>query len=86
LISKFGKLGLEVVRRRDGKSPYLLGEKYKRSSEYFEEFLISLISNGYSKNQIQRTLKRLELPYSEQEIEKIKENLREKVDDLRQDN
>jgi len=67
-------------------APYLLGEKYKRSSEYFEEFLISLISNGYSKNQIQRTLKRLELPYSEQEIEKIKENLREKVDDLRQDN
>jgi len=60
-------------------APYLLGEKYKRSSEYFEEFLISLISNGYSKNQIQRT-------YSEQEIEKIKENLREKVDDLRQDN
>ncbi|MCD6221628.1 transposase, partial [bacterium] len=57
--------------------------KYKRSSDDFEEFLISLISNGYSKNQIQRTLKKLELPYSEQEIEKIKENLKEKVDDFK---
>ena len=62
LISRFGKLGLEVPRTRNGKfRPYLLGEKYKRSSEDFEEFLISLISNGYSKNQIQRTLKKLEL-------------------------
>ena len=84
LISKFGKLGLEVPRTRNGKfRPYLLGKKYKRSSDDFEEFLISLISNGYIKNQIQRTLKKLELPYSEQEIEKIKENLREKVDDFK---
>ena len=84
LISRFGKLGLEVPRTRNGKfRPYLLGEKYKRSSDDFEEFLISLISNGYSKNQIQRTLKKLELPYSEQEIEKIKENLKEKVDDFK---
>ena len=51
LIPRFGKLGLEVPRTRNGKfRPYLLGEKYKRSSEDFEEFLISLISNGYSKN------------------------------------
>jgi len=40
-------------------------------------------NNGYSKNQIQRTLKKLELPYSEQEIEKIKENLKEKVDNFK---
>jgi len=34
LISRFGKLGLEGPRIRNGKfRPYLLGEKYKRSSE-----------------------------------------------------
>jgi len=82
-----GELGTKFEKewaKWNGKfRPYLLGEKYKRSSEDFEEFLISLISNGYSKNQIQRTLKKLELPYSEQEIEKIKENLREKVEDFK---
>jgi len=84
LISKFGKLDLEVPRTRNGKfRPYLLGEKYKRSSDDFEEFLISLISNGYSKSQIQKTLKKLALPYNYQEIEKIKEELKEKVDDFK---
>jgi len=42
LISNSGKLGIEVPRTRNGKfRPYFLGEKYKRHSEDFEEFLIS---------------------------------------------
>jgi len=39
LISKFGKLGIEAPRTRNGKfRPYFLGEKYKRHSGDFEEF------------------------------------------------
>jgi putative transposase len=73
LISKLGKLGIEVPRTRNGKfRPYILGEKYQRYSEDFEEFLISLITNGYSKTQISRTLRKLDLPYRDDEIEKIK--------------
>ena len=64
-------------------TPYLLGEKYKRHSDDFEEFLISLLVNGYSKNQIARTLKKLELPYNQEQIEKIKEGLKEKVEDFK---
>ena len=55
LISNSGELGIEVPRTRNGKfRPHFHGEKYKRHSEDFEEFLISLITNGYSKNQISR--------------------------------
>ena len=41
LISRFGKLGLEEPRVRSGEfRPSLLGERYKRHSDDFEEFLI----------------------------------------------
>jgi putative transposase len=85
LISKLGKLGIEVPR--NGKfRPYILGEKYQRYSEDFEEFLISLITNGYSKTQIFRTLRKLDLPYRDDEIEKIKNDLKEKAEHLKTDN
>ena len=84
LISRFGKLGLELPRVRSGEfRPSLLGTRYKRHSEDFEDFLISLLVNGYSKNQIVRTLKKLELPYSEEQIERIKEGLKEKLEDFK---
>jgi putative transposase len=84
LISKLGKLGIEVPRTRNGKfRPYILGEKYQRHSEDFEEFLISLITNGYSKTQISRTLRKLDLPYRDDEIEKIKNDLKEKAEDFK---
>jgi transposase-like protein len=87
LISKLGKLGIELPRTRDGKfRPYILGGKYQRHSEDFEEFLISLITNGYSKTQIFRTLRKLDLPYSQDEIEKIKNELKEKAEHLKTDN
>jgi Transposase and inactivated derivatives len=87
LISKLGKLGIEVPRTRNGKfRPYILGEKYQRHSEDFEEFLISLITNGYSKTQIFRTLRKLDLPYRDDEIEKIKNELKEKAEHLKIDN
>ncbi|MEM5830868.1 MAG: transposase [candidate division WOR-3 bacterium] len=60
LLTGSGLLELEVPRTRNGNfRPSLLLEKYKRFSDGFDGFLFSLISAGYSPDQISRALKRL---------------------------
>jgi cbb3-type cytochrome oxidase cytochrome c subunit len=44
------------------------------------------ITNGYSKTQIFRRLRKLDLPYRDDEIEKIKNDLKEKAEHLKTDN
>ncbi len=47
------------------------------------ELLYSLVVNGYSPSQLQRTLSELGLPYTEDEIKKITEELRERLEDFK---
>ena len=60
--------------------PAILPERWKRVDKDYEELLIAMLANGYSKAQIQRTLKKLALPYSEESLEDILEFIREKLD------
>ncbi len=79
LYLSFGNLQLKVPRVRIGHSfrPAILPERVDKD---YEELLIAMLANGYSKAQIQRTLKKLGLPYSEESLEDILEFIREKLD------
>jgi transposase-like protein len=82
LYLSFGNLDLKVPRVRIGHSfrPAILPERWKRIDKDYEELLIAMLANGYSKAQIQRTLKKLGLPYSEESLEDVLEFVQEKLD------
>jgi transposase-like protein len=71
----WGSKKLDIVVPRDRESEFrsfLLPDYYKRSySQSYEEILNSLLVNGYSKSQLMNTLKSLNLPYSEEEVGKL---------------
>jgi len=69
----FGKLNLKIPRVRYGNKfyPSLLPEKWKRVDKEYENLLLALLSNGYSKAKIKQTLKKLGLPYSEEDMEDL---------------
>jgi transposase-like protein len=69
----FGKLNLKIPRVRYGNKfyPSLLPEKWKRIDKEYENLLLALLSNGYSKAKIKQTLKKLGLPYSEEDMEDL---------------
>ncbi|AEH50265.1 transposase mutator type [Pseudothermotoga thermarum DSM 5069] len=80
LYSTYGILELEVPRtRKGGFRPHLLKEKYKRLDESYVKLLESMIASGFSESEIMSVLKRLGLPYSEKELERIKEGLKEEL-------
>jgi len=77
-------LELEVPRDRKGEfRPKILPKAYKRVDKGYIDLLMSLVINGYSESQLVRSLKELGLPYSEIEMEKIKESLIEKLKDFK---
>jgi len=53
-----GTLGVKVPRVRFGNTfrPKILPERWKRVDKDYEEFLIALLSNGYSKSKIKKTV------------------------------
>jgi len=65
-----GKIKLKVPRVRFGQTfrPTLLPEKWKRVDKDYENILLSLLANGYSKSQIKTTLKNLSLPYNDEAL------------------
>lgn len=71
------KLDLTVPRDRESEfRSFLLPDYYKRSyTQSYEEILNSLLVNGYSKSQLMNTLKSLNLPYSEEEVSKLVDEL-----------
>jgi len=81
LVAGNWNLELNVPRVRNGKfRPFVLPEPYKRYDESFTDLIISLVANGYSQAEIMNTLKSMELPYSEKELMKIREEIKEKLD------
>jgi len=68
-----GDLDLKIPRVRIGRSfrPSLLPERWKRVDKDYENLLLALLANGYSKAKIKTTLKKLNLPYSEDSLEEL---------------
>ncbi len=68
-----GRLGLKVPRVRYGNKfrPSLLPERWKRVDKDYENLLVALLANGYSRSRIKNTLEELGLPYSEVSIEEL---------------
>ncbi len=68
-----GDLDLKVPRVRFGNSfrPSLLPERWKRVDKDYENPLLALLANGYSRSKIKATLEKLNLPYSEASVEEL---------------
>jgi len=68
-----GQLNIKVPRVRIGNTfrPSLLPEKWKRVDKDYENLLLALLANGYSRARIKITLEKLNLPYSEESIEEL---------------
>jgi len=68
---------ISVPRTRTGDfRPHILPEPYKRVDESYTDLLMSLVINGYSESSLLNTLKSLNLPYSDDELNKIKDDLK----------
>lgn len=81
LVTSIGKLELSVPRTRNSNfRPSILPEPYKRADQSYIDLLMSLVINGYSESSLLTTLKSLNLPYSQEEIDKIKDELKERLE------
>jgi len=75
-----GNLELSVLRTRTSNfRPSVLPQPYKRVDPSYTDLLMSLVANGYSESLLIQTLKNLDLPYSEEEISKIKNDLKNEL-------
>lgn len=78
------KLNLNVPRDRRGDfRPHILPEPYKRVDESYVDLLMSLVVNGYSESQLLMSLKELGLPYSVEEMNRIRDQLMERLNDFK---
>jgi len=79
-----GNLELSVPRdRKNGFRSFILPERWKRTEESYENLLMSLVTNGYSESKITNILKSFGLPFSEKEINRIRDELKERLNDIR---
>ena len=75
LGTPMGQLDLIVPRDRDGDfRPSVLPKQYNRDFAEREDLIMSLFINGYSPNQINKTLTSMHLHYNPEEIETLKNN------------
>ena len=75
---------LNVPRTRSGQfRPVILPERWKRTNTEYTQFIMALVLNGYSSAQIMDILESLELPYTKEELTKIRDQLREKLQDFK---
>ncbi|AZT89249.1 IS256 family transposase [Caldicellulosiruptor changbaiensis] len=80
LATPVGSLEISVPRTRSGNfRPSILPDRYKRVDSSYTDLLMSLVANGYSESSLVQTLKSTNLPYSEDEIEKIKSDLKNEL-------
>jgi transposase-like protein len=65
-----GRLDLKVPRVRQGNAfrPAILPPPWKRVDRDYEELLIAMLANGYSRAQMERALRSLGLPLSEEAL------------------
>jgi len=85
LVTGSLKLNLDVPQDRRGKfRPQVLPAHYRRVDEEYTDLLLSPVVNGYSESQVIRSLRELGLPYSEAELNRIREELQRKLNDFKQ--
>lgn len=81
LATSLGKLEIFVPRTKKGNFRHnILPEPYKRVEKSYTDLLLSLVANGYSESSLTSTLKSINLPYSEEEMNKIKDELKNKLE------
>ena len=70
-----GELNLQVPRVRYGNRfrPSILPPRWQRVDKDYEELLIALLANGYNKNQIEKTVRKLGLPFSYEDVQDVEE-------------
>jgi transposase-like protein len=84
LASALGKLRLDVPRTRSGDfRPKILPDKYQRTTADYNALLESLAENSCSPNHIGRVLAGLDLPYSEEQMQIIKQRLIDRLNDFK---
>lgn len=84
LATSGGDLELSVPRdRKNGFRPFILPEKWKRTDKTYENLLMSLVVNGYSESKLTNILKSFGLPFSDKEINRIRDELRERLNDIK---
>lgn len=85
LSTGMGNLDLIVPRDRLGDfRPFFLPKSWKRSEDSYDQLLLGLIMNAYSPNKIKNVLKKLNLPYSPNEIDELKNDLYEQAKSFKQ--
>lgn len=84
VATALGKLNLSVPRDREGEfRSYILPGPWSRTSQSYEDLMASLVVNGFSRANIMRTLKKLDLPYCEEELTKIEEQLTTRLEEFK---
>jgi len=84
LVAGSMNLGVRVPRDRNGDfRPRILPSKWRRSTDDYTSLLVSLVANGYSDAEIARALKGLGLHYSVDEMQEIRDRVRERVQDFK---
>jgi len=79
-----GNLGISVPRDRKSEfRPAILPSEWQKADESFQEFIVNLVLQSYSPNKIKALLQSMNLPYSVEQIEEIKEDLYNKAKELR---
>ena len=84
IVSNLGNLNLLVPRDRNSSfRSAILPDAWQRGDNSYNEFISNLILQSYSPNKIKSLLKSLNLPYSESDIEEIKNDLYLKAKELK---
>ena len=84
IASNLGNLNLLVPRDRNSSfRSAILPDAWQRGDNSYNEFISNLILQSYSPNKIKSLLKSLNLPYSESDIEEIKNDLYLKAKELK---
>jgi len=79
-----GNLGLSIPRDRKSEfRPAILPAEWQKVDESFQDFILNLVLQSYSPNRIKALLQSMNLPYSAEQIEEIKEDLYNKAKELR---
>jgi len=76
IACNLGNLNLFVPRDRNSDfRSSVLPNHWQRGDDSYNEFLLNLILQSYSPNKVKALLKSMNLPYSAEEIDEIKEDL-----------
>jgi len=84
LSSGMSKMDLNVPRTRSGGfRPMVLPPLYRRTESSYNKLLAALMIGGYSDAGFENFFREMELPYSKTELERLKEELKQKVEDFK---